>query len=813
MEIFTFIGSIVFIFILLILLILRINKLNKSDDVIIKPPLADIKIKSSSDNANDNNGNLNKALAKLDGMFAELKDAQNDPDGVEVFNATYGLAIELYYLDYDGILLCSDTEKFHSVLSSKGINFKTTDLLISLINDVRILMYDFKGPNSAHQVAEFTPLMIAHGTFAFLLDENKNLHQSIKNILTKAYSQEISNRILTIVTYYEATKHTLLLTPENFCYLNQDKLNKQQLLGFFNYIMLLHIPELAKEVFNSNKRKMGDDGIKDAINSLHKHSEVLYGLDGQAYTECISGIASFIATIYGFDNNKHIVRALVDHQDEVINSLNILHSKRRLLSYCYRFFCEGQINHILSKASQELTLQQQKDLEELLSHFGKIFIYYKFLLNYSTQGSLTRSESTNDPYSTNTILSTSEPQLDIILNKMISSLSSERNISNDTAKLFVEQQTAEAKLYALSLIEAGLTSKNSERVHELSEDKNMKFYGSNPELIIHAMQTLEARSNKKWTYDEAGQIFVYAGYGIQDEDIIRYTILSDWHMSSEDADNIINITKKFEADNLLVAGLTQARRQSSIVTRTLGEDHLSTLLTERIVNAISNLTSNNQNYPKSDIYKFLTEIALLSSDQTADIIIDVININYSKNRKKLSDSPVYIFCDKLTKIKINCAMISTKQRFDNQEKTFDLDISQDSTAVARCFYDIGFRATIEPEEKWVRSVLYGQAGKSKSYADQIIINMKLMEGVELVRGLLITNDSTELDDNEKELLYVYFANNHEWGLEGDQVDFIILMGTMAASLINHAITSRVNEFIAEKTYRSTSIYKSLTRPI
>ena len=262
MEIFAFLGSIVFIF---ILLILRINKLNKSDDVIIKPPLADMKIKSSSDNANDNNGNLNKALAKLDGMFAELKDAQNDPDGVEVFNATYGLAIELYYLDYDGILLCSDTEKFHSVLSSKGINFKTTDLLISLINDVRILMYDFKGPNSAHQVAEFTPLMIAHGTFAFLLDENKNLHQSIKNILTKAYSQKAANGILTIVTYYEATKHTLLLTPENFCYLNQDKLNKQQLLGFFNYIMLLHIPELAKEVFNSNKRKMGDDGIKDAV--------------------------------------------------------------------------------------------------------------------------------------------------------------------------------------------------------------------------------------------------------------------------------------------------------------------------------------------------------------------------------------------------------------------------------------------------------------------------------------------------------------------------------------------------------------------
>lgn len=774
MEIFAFLGSIVFIF---ILLILRINKLNKSDDVIIKPPLADMKIKSSSDNANDNNGNLNKALAKLDGMFAELKDAQNDPDGVEVFNATYGLAIELYYLDYDGILLCSDTEKFHSVLSSKGINFKTTDLLISLINDVRILMYDFKGPNSAHQVAEFTPLMIAHGTFAFLLDENKNLHQSIKNILTKAYSQKAANGILTIVTYYEATKHTLLLTPENFCYLNQDKLNKQQLLGFFNYIMLLHIPELAKEVFNSNKRKMGDDGIKDAINSLHKHSEVLYGLDGQAYTECISGIASFIATIYGFDNNKHIVRALVDHQDEVINSLNILHSKRRLLSYCYRFFCEGQINHILSKASQELTLQQQKDLEELLSHFGKIFIYYKFLLNYSTQGSLTKSGSTNDLYPTSTTFSTSEPQLDIILNKMVSSLSSERNISNDAAKLFVEQQMAEAKLYALSLIEAGLTSTRSKRIHELSEDKNMKFYGSNPELIIHAMQTLEARSDKKWTYDEAGQIFVYAGYGAQDEDIIRNTILSDWHMSSEDADNIIDITKKFEADNLLVAGLTQARRQSSIVTRTLGEDYLPTLLTERIVNAISNLTSNNQDYCPSDIDDFLTRIALVPPNQIAVIIND------SKNHKKFPDSPVYIFCDKLTKIKINCAMISTKQRFDNQEGVFDLDISQNNAAVAKCFYDIGFRATIEPEEKWVRSVLYGQAGKSKSYADQIIINMKLMEGVELVRGLLITNDSTELDDNEKELLYVYFANNHEWGLEGDQVDFIILMGTMAASLI------------------------------
>ena len=774
MEIFAFLGSIVFIF---ILLILRINKLNKSDEVIIKPPLADMKIKSSSDNANDNNGNLNKELAKLDGMFAELKDAQNDPDGVEVFNATYGLAIELYYLDYDGILLCSDTEKFHSVLSSKGINFKTTDLLISLINDVRILMYDFKGPNSAHQVAEFTPLMIAHGTFAFLLDENKNLHQSIKNILTKAYSQKAANGILTIVTYYEATKHTLLLTPENFCYLNQDKLNKQQLLGFFNYIMLLHIPELAKEVFNSNKRKMGDDGIKDAINSLHKHSEVLYGLDGQAYTECISGIASFIATIYGFDNNKHIVRALVDHQDEVINSLNILHSKRRLLSYCYRFFCEGQINHILSKASQELTLQQQKDLEELLSHFGKIFIYYKFLLNYSTQGSLTKSGSTNDLYPTSTTFSTSEPQLDIILNKMVSSLSSERNISNDAAKLFVEQQMAEAKLYALSLIEAGLTSTRSKRIHELSEDKNMKFYGSNPELIIHAMQTLEARSDKKWTYDEAGQIFVYAGYGAQDEDIIRNTILSDWHMSSEDADNIIDITKKFEADNLLVAGLTQARRQSSIVTRTLGEDYLPTLLTERIVNAISNLTSNNQDYCPSDIDDFLTRIALVPPNQIAVIIND------SKNHKKFPDSPVYIFCDKLTKIKINCAMISTKQRFDNQEGVFDLDISQNNAAVAKCFYDIGFRATIEPEEKWVRSVLYGQAGKSKSYADQIIINMKLMEGVELVRGLLITNDSTELDDNEKELLYVYFANNHEWGLEGDQVDFIILMGTMAASLI------------------------------
>lgn len=735
---------------------------------------------------------LDKAIAKLDKMFAELRDAQNDPDGVEVFNATYGLAIELYYLDYDGILSCSDTEKFHSVLSSKGIDSKTIDLLISLINDVRILMSDFKGPNSAHQVAEFTPLMIAHGTFAFLLDENKNLHQSIKNILTKAYSQEIADGILATVSTYEAAKHIPLLTPENFCYLNESKLNKQQLFGFFNYIMLLHIPEIAVTVFDFNKENVEDDEIED---TLSERITILYGLDGNAYTECLSGIAAFIAAIYGFDNNKHIVQALLDHQDEVINNLNILHSKRRLLSYCYRFFCEGQINHILSKASQELTLQQQKDLEELLSHFGKIFIYYKFLLNYSTQGSLTKSESTNDFYSTSTILSTSEPQLDIILNKMISSLSSERSISNDAAKLFVEQQMAEAKLYALSLIEAGLNSTRSQRVHELSEDKNMKFYGSNPELIIHAMQTLEARSNKKWTYDEAGQIFVYAGYGIQDEDIIRYTILSDWHMSSEDADNIINITKKFEEDNLLVAGLTQARRQSSIVTRTLGEDYLPTLLTERIVNAISNLTSNNQDYCPSDIYKFLTEIALLSSNQVADIIADIVNINYSKNPKKLSDSPVYIFCDKLTKIKINCAMISTKQRFDNQEKTFDLDISQDSTAVAKCFYDIGFRATIEPEEKWVRSVLYGQAGKSKSYADQIIINMKLMEGVELVRGLLITNDSTELDDNEKELLYVYFANNHEWGLEGDQVDnFIILMGTMAASLINHAITSRVNEF-------------------
>lgn len=786
MEIFAFLGSIVFIF---ILLILRINKLNKSDDVIIKPPLADIKIKSSSDNANDNNGNLNKALAKLDGMFAELKDAQNDPDGVEVFNATYGLAIELYYLDYDGILSCSDTEKFHSVLSSKGIDSKTIDLLISLINDVRILMSDFKGPNSAHQVAEFTPLMIAHGTFAFLLDENKNLHQSIKNILTKAYSQEIADGILATVSTYEAAKHIPLLTPENFCYLNESKLNKQQLFGFFNYIMLLHIPEIAVTVFDFNKENVEDDEVKD---TLSERITILYGLDGNAYTECLSGIAAFIAAIYGFDNNKHIVQALLDHQDEVINNLNILHSKRRLLSYCYRFFCEGQIKHILSKALQELTIQQQKDLEELLSHFGRIFIYYKFLLNYSTQGSLTKSGSTNDLYPTSTTFSTSEPQLDIILNKMVSSLSSERNISNDAAKLFIEQQMAEAKLYALSLIEAGLTSTRSKRIHELSEDKNMKFYGSNPELIIHAMQTLEARSDKKWSYDEAGQIFVYAGYGIQDEDIIHYTILSDWHMSSEDADNIINITKKFEADNLLVAGLTQARRQSSIVTRTLGEDYLSTLLTERIINAISDLTSNNQDFRPSDIDNFLTKIALLSSNQVAVIIND------SKNHKKFPDSPVYIFCDKLTKIKINCAMISTKQRFDNQEGVFDLDISQNNAAVAKCFYDIGFRTTIEPEEKWVRSVLYGQAGKSKSYADQIIINMKLMEGVELVRGLLITNDSTELDDNEKELLYVYFANNHEWGLEGDQVDFIILMGTMAASLINHAITSRVNEFIAEK---------------
>lgn len=207
MEIFALIF-ILFIIILFILLILRINKLNKSDDIIIKPPFADIEIKSSSDNAHASTGNnLDKALAKLDKMFAELRDAQNDPDGVEVFNATYGLAIELYYLDYDGILSCSDTEKFHSVLSSKGIDSKTIDLLISLINDVRILMSDFKGPNSAHQVAEFTPLMIAHGTFAFLLDENKNLHQSIKNILTKAYSQEIADGILATVSTYEAAKH------------------------------------------------------------------------------------------------------------------------------------------------------------------------------------------------------------------------------------------------------------------------------------------------------------------------------------------------------------------------------------------------------------------------------------------------------------------------------------------------------------------------------------------------------------------------------------------------------------------------------
>ena len=49
MEIFALIGVIVFI--LFILLILRINKLNKSDEVIIKPPFADMEIKSSpSDN-------------------------------------------------------------------------------------------------------------------------------------------------------------------------------------------------------------------------------------------------------------------------------------------------------------------------------------------------------------------------------------------------------------------------------------------------------------------------------------------------------------------------------------------------------------------------------------------------------------------------------------------------------------------------------------------------------------------------------------------------------------------------------------------
>lgn len=770
MEIFIFVC--VVIFILFLLLIYRINRLNKSDDII-----GGTKFKSSTLNykGQPNQNDLDKALAKLDKMFAELREAQNDPDGVEVFNATYGLAIELYYLDYDGILSCSDTERFHSVLSSKGINSKTIDLLINLIDDVKILMFDVDGQSSSLKVRTLIPQLLTRGIFVFLVDEDKNLHRSMHKILTNAYSKIEADKILKTVIGYEAVKLLPQVTPENFCYLNQDSLNKQQLLGFFNYIMLFHIPEIAATVFSFHNKsiEIEKDFARDAITN---RIITLYGLDGSAYTECISGIAAFIAIIYGFDNNKHIVQALVDHQDKVINNLNILQSKRRLLSYCYRFFCEGQINHILSKASQELTLKQQKDLEELLSHFGRIFIYYKFLINYERQGSLTKSELGNKLHSTSTILSTSDPHLDVMLNRIISSLSSERNISNEAAKLFVQQQLAEAKLYALSLIEAGLNSTRSQRVHELSEDKNMKFYGSNPELIIHAMQTLEARSDKKWTCDEAGQIFVYAGYGAQDEDIIRYTILSDWHMSSEDADNIIDITKKFEADNLLVAGLTQARRQSSIVTRTLGEDYLPTLLTERIVNAISNLTSNNQDYCTSDIDDFLTRIALVSPNQIAVIIND------SKNRKKLPDSSVYIFCDKLTKIKINCAIISTRQRFDNQEGILDLDLSQNSTTVARCFYNIGFRATIEPEEKWVRSVLYGQAGKSKSYADQIIINMKLMEGVELIRGLLITNDNVELNDNEKELLHVYFANNHEWGLDSNQVNFIILTATMASSL-------------------------------
>ena len=409
MEIFALIGVIVFI--LFILLILRINKLNKSDEVIIKPPFADMEIKSSpSDNTkqsdldkdldkadmeiksspsdNTKQSDLDKDLDKLDKMFAELRDAQSDPDGIEVFNALYGLAIEFYYLDFDGKISRNNKNEFYSIMEQRGINKETSNAILQLMNDMEILLFDVQGQSSSEKSIRFTNWIINRGIFVFLLDEDKDLHLTVKEILTNAYSKNSADEILSIVNGYEMTEKYLITSNVNFydnLHIDQRILSKHQFLAIINHLFLLHIPDVAMLFFMLQQDESNSDQyITDMLN---KRIIGLYGLEGNANIECISGMSAVIAALYGFENNQILQSISSNIKESVIADLKLLESKKRLLAYCNKFYCEHHAARIAAfgQFDQVLTQTQSKELGNIMSGFGKIFIYYKFLINYKMQ--------------------------------------------------------------------------------------------------------------------------------------------------------------------------------------------------------------------------------------------------------------------------------------------------------------------------------------------------------------------------------------------------------------------------------------------
>ena len=385
MEIFALIGVIVFI--LFILLILRINKLNKSDEVIIKPPFADMEIKSSpSDNTKQSD--LDKDLDKLDKMFAELRDAQSDPDGIEVFNALYGLAIEFYYLDFDGKISRNNKNEFYSIMEQRGINKETSNAILQLMNDMEILLFDVQGQSSSEKSIRFTNWIINRGIFGFLLDEDKDLHLTVKEILTNAYSKNSADEILSIVNSYEMTEKYLITSNVNFydnLHIDQRILSKHQFLAIINHLFLLHIPDVAMLFFMLQQDESNSDQyITDMLN---KRIIGLYGLEGNANIECISGMSAVIAAFYGFENNQILQSISSNIKESIIADLKLLESKKRLLAYCNKFYCEHHAVRIAAfgQFDQVLTQTQSKELCNIMSDFGKIFIYYKFLINYKMQ--------------------------------------------------------------------------------------------------------------------------------------------------------------------------------------------------------------------------------------------------------------------------------------------------------------------------------------------------------------------------------------------------------------------------------------------
>lgn len=403
MEIFALIGVIVFI--LFILLILQINKLNKSDNVIIKPPFADIEIKSSpSDNTNHSDpddhtkqSDLDKDLDKLDKMFAELRDAQSDPDGIEVFNALYGLAIEFYYLDFDEKISRNNKNEFYSIMAQRGINKETSNVILQLMDDMEILLLDVQGRSSSEKSIRFTNWIINRGIFGFLLVENdEDLYLTVKEILTNAYSKNSADEILSIVSGYEMmAKHLIITLNFNFYDtlqdIDQSILSEQQFLTIINHLFLLHIPHIAMLFFMLQQDKSNSDQyITDMLN---KRIIGLYGLEANANIECISGISAVIAACYGFNNNfnnNQILQSISSNiKETIIADLKLLKSKRRLLEYCNKLYCESHavriavVGQVLTEAV--LTEAQSSELVKIMNDFGKIFIYYKFLINYKMQ--------------------------------------------------------------------------------------------------------------------------------------------------------------------------------------------------------------------------------------------------------------------------------------------------------------------------------------------------------------------------------------------------------------------------------------------